>query len=437
MLAHPDTCLEVERVGKRFCRSGGGARARLREEVRAALLGRPPRPPADRRDAFWALRDVSFEVRRGQAVGVIGLNGSGKTTLLRLVAGQLLPDEGEVRVVGRCAGLIDLAAGMRLASTGRENIYIRGAMLGLDIAALRRIESDIVAFADIGEFIDAPVTTYSSGMRMRLAFSIVVHCRPEVLVVDEVLSVGDFTFRNRCLERVRTLREEAAFLLVSHNMGDIARFCDHVLVLSRGRIAFRGEPQQAIEFYERLQESDPEAAEVQRRAAVTGPAHWNEDAIRDVRHEWCDAAGNPVSAIARGDELRLRVEFVLSHSPRMLIVGIPAWTAQGEYVTGFSTEVSPCDLDARPGERMVLWLRVPAAPFNPGTVLSSIGICDGPEFLYRAALPPLTVEPVAGRHWGIVAVPHEWVRERGAAAREAESGAWSPPAAAGSRAEVS
>jgi lipopolysaccharide transport system ATP-binding protein len=199
---------------------------------------------------FWALKDISFEVKKGESVGIIGRNGSGKSTLLQIIAGTLQPTDGSIKVTGRVAALLELGSGFNPEFTGRENIFLNAAVLGL---ARREIEAkfaEITAFADIGDFIEQPVKTYSSGMLMRVAFAVQTAVNPDILIVDEALSVGDFFFQQKCAARMRTLREQGTTVLfVSHDLASVRDLCPQALYLRQGKMKFWGESQEAIARY--------------------------------------------------------------------------------------------------------------------------------------------------------------------------------------------
>ena len=202
---------------------------------------------------FYALRDVSFEVARGEAVGIIGRNGSGKSTLLQIIAGTLQPTVGTARVQGRVAALLELGAGFNPDFTGRENVMLSGAVLGLSRAEMEARFDDVAAFADIGEFIEQPVKTYSSGMMMRLAFAVNICVDPEVLIVDEALSVGDAPFQSKCFRRLRQLIDQGVSLLfVSHDIGTVRSICSRALWLKNGRAEMWGEAKDVAKHYERF-----------------------------------------------------------------------------------------------------------------------------------------------------------------------------------------
>ena len=205
---------------------------------------------------FWALRDVSFTVKKGETVGIIGRNGSGKSTLLQLICGTLMPTSGCVETNGRIAALLELGSGFNPEFTGRENVYMNGRILGLSQEEINGCFDDILAFADIGEFIEQPVKTYSSGMFVRLAFAVQAHIDANIVIVDEALAVGDVFFRQKCYARLEKLRESgAAIILVSHAMGDVEQFCERAVLLDHGEQKFTGPAVEATKHYYLLNQS--------------------------------------------------------------------------------------------------------------------------------------------------------------------------------------
>ena len=210
-----------------------------------------PLPPL-RKDEFWSLRDINFDLKRGECLGLIGLNGSGKTTLLRLLTGIFPPDHGSITVRGQTGALIALGAGFHPHLTGRENIYLNGSILGLSQAEIDRNFDSIVDFAEIGEFIDAPVTTYSSGMRVRLGFAVATAQSPALLLIDEVLAVGDLQFTLKCLNRMKEILRNTAVIFVSHSMEFVSLISTQVMVLHHGQVlCHEQDPGKGIDFYYR------------------------------------------------------------------------------------------------------------------------------------------------------------------------------------------
>ncbi len=199
---------------------------------------------------FWALRDVNLEVKRGETIGVIGPNGSGKSTLLKLIAGVSRPTEGKITVNGRIAPLIELGAGFHPELTGRENVFLNGVILGLKRREIETQFDSIVDFAELHEFIDQPIKHYSSGMYLRLAFAVAVHTNPEILLVDEILAVGDISFQDKCLRRIRSFQKKGvSIVLVTHALNIVEEFCDRGVYIKAGKIISLGEPKEIINVY--------------------------------------------------------------------------------------------------------------------------------------------------------------------------------------------
>lgn len=241
--------IRVERVCKSYLMFGH-PRDRLKQFViprLQRLLGRPPRRYFTE---FNALSDVSFRVGRGETVGVIGRNGSGKSTLLQVLCGTLAPTSGNVEVKGRVAALLELGSGFNPDFSGRENVYLNAAILGLGAGEIESRFADIVSFADIGEFLDQPVKTYSSGMVVRLAFATAIHVDPDVLVVDEALAVGDVAFQQKCLDRIRQLqRHGVSILLVTHSTNALIEYCDRAIFLKHGQVVMDGACREVVKAY--------------------------------------------------------------------------------------------------------------------------------------------------------------------------------------------
>jgi lipopolysaccharide transport system ATP-binding protein len=259
------------------------------------------RPAADELEDgsgdFWALRDVSFEVRPGEALGIIGPNGAGKSTVLKLLTKILKPTRGTSRVYGRTGALIEVAAGFHADLTGRENIYLQGAILGMKRSEIARTMDDIIDFADLGDFIDTPVKRFSSGMSARLGFSIAAHLDPDVLIIDEVLSVGDMAFQQRCLDRMKLFKSRGvAIVFVSHNLQQVASLCDRGIFLHR-EVKAQGPVQDAL------------AAYVNGTDALRDTGAGTEIEITDAT--LTDSNGEPTTSVEPGAPLRLTVDYTV------------------------------------------------------------------------------------------------------------------------------
>ena len=243
-----EPAIEVKGLGKRFeIDNAAGGYMLLTEQIADRVRRRGRRP---KKQEFWALQDVDFEVQQGEMFGVIGHNGAGKSTLLKILSRITPPTLGEARLRGRVGALLEVGTGFHPELTGRENIFLNGAILNMRRAEIQRRFDEIVEFADIGPFIDTPVKRYSSGMQLRLAFSVAAHLEPEILIVDEVLSVGDMAFQQKCLDRMEgASREGRTIVFISHNLGAVRNLCDRAMLLSRGRVHAIGGVGQVIGEY--------------------------------------------------------------------------------------------------------------------------------------------------------------------------------------------
>ncbi|MGQ4649224.1 Wzt carbohydrate-binding domain-containing protein [Lyngbya aestuarii] len=236
-------------------------------------------PGKSRAEEFWALQDINLEIPKGQTLGIIGRNGSGKSTLLQIIVGTLTPTQGEVQVNGRVSALLELGSGFNPEFTGRQNVFFNGQLLGLSNREIEEKFDDIASFADIGDFLDQPAKTYSSGMFVRLAFAVAVNVEPEVLIVDEALAVGDFVFQHRCMRRMRNLMDSGVTtIFVSHDPGSIKTLCNRAVMVHDGKIRATGEPNQVlITYMKMLTELELGIAEVETELVVNPPIKEQEE----------------------------------------------------------------------------------------------------------------------------------------------------------------
>ena len=290
------------------------------------------------KEEFWALRDIDLEIESASTVGLIGPNGSGKSTLLSLIGGIIQPTTGVVTRRGRLAALLELGAGFHPDLTGRENVYLNASILGLSKAQTDHHFDAIVDFSGIEPFIDTQVKFYSSGMYVRLAFAVAVHVDPDVLLVDEVLAVGDEPFQRKCMDRIHTFQSEGrTIVLVSHSLDQVAELCDRALVLERGQIQVDGEPRDALRHLradfeatreeERERERDRDAAEVRTSRA------------RVVRVDVLDTAGQPLKATKPGEDVSIRVRVEATDRLEDWILGVGIDSPLGHVVYGTNTRL--------------------------------------------------------------------------------------------------
>jgi lipopolysaccharide transport system ATP-binding protein len=298
----PTPAIRVEGLGKQYrlgTRAHDTFRDLLADRFDALVRRRGERAPAP--EAFWALRDASFEIARGENVGFIGLNGAGKSTLLKLLARITTPTTGRARIVGRVGALLEVGTGFHAELTGRENTFLYGAILGMSKREMRRKFDAIVAFSEIEQFIDTPVKRYSSGMYVRLAFSVAAHLEPEILLLDEVLAVGDLPFQRKCITLAKELqRSDATILFVSHNMFSIKTMCSRVIYLRKGRIGYDGPADGGIALYE----------EDCRLGTLAWTGKKAEDwPVRVTDIVLTDEAGNPRKVFDHGERMRIRLAY--------------------------------------------------------------------------------------------------------------------------------
>jgi len=290
-----DLAIEVTDLGKRFELGANRGGYKLLTETlaeRFRTLGRPRET-----GEFWALRDINFEVRDGETVGIIGHNGAGKSTLFKILAKITRPTVGEARLRGRVGALLEVGTGFHPELTGRDNVFLNGAILNMSRAEISRKFEEIVEFADIGPFIDTPVKRYSSGMQLRLAFSVAAHLEPEILIVDEVLAVGDLAFQQKCLRRMESAsREGRTVLFISHNLASVRTLCDRAIMLADGRIAAEGATHEVIDAYVGGIESEQHLSlrERERRGKTSGRLRFT-----DI---WFERNGKPVDSLVTGED---------------------------------------------------------------------------------------------------------------------------------------
>jgi ABC-2 type transport system ATP-binding protein len=335
--------VDVVGVSKRF---------RLYHEKVTSVKERILRAGRNPYEDFWALRDVSFEIREGETVGILGRNGSGKSTLLKCASGILQPTEGKVVVRGQLAALLELGAGFQPELSGRDNIYLNASLLGLSTKEVERRFDEIVAFAELEQFIDNQVKFYSSGMYVRLGFAVAVNVEPDVLVVDEVLAVGDENFQRKCLDRIRQFQEDGrTILFVTHAPDLIRQVCDRAIVLDQGRLLGYGSPGEGIRlFREQLMESaDAHEAPADEEA---GPADSTERAARPLRIAAVDIVHPGTGSrpyLVPGEPLAVQVVYEADDTVPDVVFVIEVRNRAGDLVFGTDTEALDVSVDARAG----------------------------------------------------------------------------------------
>ena len=335
-------------------------------------LGMSSRSGELRKAEFWALHNASFDLKKGEILGIIGPNGSGKTTLLKMINGIFWPDAGRITVRGRVGALIAVGAGFHPLLTGRENIYLNAAILGMSREEVDEKFEDIVAFADIGDFLGVPVKNYSSGMFVRLGFSVAIHCRPDILLVDEILAVGDLAFQRKCFERIDQLRNSGVtILMVSHSIRQIQRLATRVIMLSKGHLVTDGNPKEVTQLYaEKISESRLTSIRKDRQIEA-GQNVMGTGEITVTSVKTLDSSGREASSFQTGDHMAITASLD-SREPAEAIVGISIFTTDFIRVCNVKYELG--ESDQAPGGKSDLKCILPDLPLLPGEYLISMAI---------------------------------------------------------------
>jgi lipopolysaccharide transport system ATP-binding protein len=354
-----EIAVRVEGLGKRFAI---GATAPLRRLAR--LVGRP----APERKAFWALRDVSFDVERGEALGIIGPNGAGKSTLLKILSRITEPTTGSAELAGRVSSLLEVGTGFHPELTGRENTYLNGAILGMKRAEIRARFDEIVDFSGVEKFIDTPVKRFSSGMRVRLAFAVAAHLQPEILIVDEVLAVGDARFQEKCLGRMRKVAGEGrTVLFVSHNMAAVEGLCSRAVRLEDGRIRSRGDATEVVRDY--LSEIVEGGGSSYHCTEAPDARAWIEEALL------CDDEGRELGQFGMSEPVRLRLRLRVAEASHYTM-SVQIKEADGNPVAHFPSDDAACEIPGKPGVYRVD-VEIPPLQLYPGRYLVRLAVTDG------------------------------------------------------------
>ncbi len=364
--------IEVENLGKRY-RLGKIGAGSLRNEIENAVMRlRGELVKEDERD-FWALRDISFTVNEGEVLGIIGRNGAGKSTLLKLLSRITEPTEGRAILRGRVASLLEVGTGFHPELSGRENIYLNGAIMGMNRAEVARKFDEIVEFSGTEKFIDTPVKRYSSGMRVRLGFAVAAHLEPEILIIDEVLAVGDAEFQKRCLGKMgEVARAGRTILFVSHQMPMVQRLCHRALLLKEGGVEQEGEVDEIVELYFREQ-GVKQGPPVQQLSAYprTKPEY------RGLTVAVLEGTNSPsTSKVAMGGEFRLRVEFDSPREMQNAKVGMIVENAAGLRLFSLTSKILDTDNRRLAGRRGRVWFSIDDFPLLHGEYWVTLSLSD-------------------------------------------------------------
>jgi len=343
------------------------------------------------------LKDVSFQLEAGKTFGFIGANGAGKSSLLKLITGILEPSAGQIRVSGRIAALLELGAGFHPDLTGRENVYLNAAILGLSRDEVTQKLDSIVAFSELEDFIDMPVKHYSSGMYVRLGFSVAVNTNPDILLVDEVLSVGDITFQRKCMERISELRRRGVtIVLVSHGLGTVQTFCDEVIWLEDGCIQAAGGATDVVMAYTSAmakKQAIKDALESETQDEPENNQRWGTGKVQIADVMLCDASGQAATAFVTGSPLEIRLYYRAAERVRQPVFGLGVHHQTGTHLSGPNTGFAGLDIPFIEGDGYVSYY-VPSLMLLEGDYLLSVAVHDHEDiemYDYHDRLYPLKI----------------------------------------------
>ena len=408
------TAIIAENISKQYRLGQLKGKVLLREAL-AGLVRRPfTRRDDDETQSLWALRDISFEVPEGQVLGLVGRNGAGKSTLLKVLSRITFPTTGRMKVNGRLASLLEVGTGFHQELSGRENIYMNGSILGMKKREIDAKMDEIVAFADVERFLDTPIKRYSSGMRLRLGFAVAAHLEPDVLLVDEVLAVGDMGFQKKCLRAMGELRAGGrTVVFVSHNMAAVENLCSRAIWIDGGRIREDGESRSVIQSYlstfAQAAASGTDLRAVEPRRG-TGEARY-------TKLEMLSPDGKPISVIRSGDGVMMRLHYEAFKTLSQAHFGVEVFTHLGTLVTSFSTWLTGFNIESVPKGEGYIDVHVPTLPLVPDRYYLSLWLASvGPKYDHVDLCATFDVEAAdvhkSGRQmderFGIVFVPSQW-----------------------------
>lgn len=355
-----DILIRVEDVSKKFGRSLKHSMLYGASDLARGFFGRPPRDVGLRSGEFWSLQDISFQLRRGECLGLIGPNGAGKSTLLKILNGIIAPDRGRVEIARRVGAFIEVGAGFHPMLSGRENVFVNGALLGFSKQEIATKFDDIVDFADIGAFIDSPVRHYSSGMYVRLGFAIAAQMEPDVLLIDEILAVGDAGFRSKCYNCIGKLAKHAAIVFVSHAMPAISRLATQALVIDRGVMAFHGQTAAAIAHYQRLFDHHRQ------------PSRQGLGSVSICSIRFLDCAGSAITVIDQGSALTVHLRVAADATVRDVCLDVVFLNLAEEVVAECNSLVSGQVMDFQAGEETDVYASIESFSLNTGIYRISV-----------------------------------------------------------------
>jgi len=412
-----DEIIRAERLGKKYLISRQGAResyTTLRDVIAGRLasvhhsaknlLRKCPMAARDHTEEFWAIKNVDFAVRRGEVVGIIGRNGAGKSTLLKILSRITEPSEGRVEIEGRVASLLEVGTGFHPELTGRENIYLNGAILGMSRPEIRRKFDEIIAFAEVEEFLDTPVKRYSSGMYVRLAFSVAAHMEPDILVVDEVLAVGDAEFQNRCIGQMRGVAQKGdrTILFVSHNMAASQQLCHRGMWLEKGAIRLTGPIDEVVNAYAAAVHDRSRSGELSD-AIVTGDGQ-----VQLLSYTVSNPDNEADSAPGTQDDILIQVKLHVQEQIRRPVYGIAIYNPLGTLMTSIDTVELGASLPSLPVGSATVDVLIRRNTFLPGIYTASFWVRNAQKHIHALTENSIVFQIAQTPLYGTCNVDHRW-----------------------------
>ncbi len=366
-----ETAIKVENVSKKYCRSLKKSMIYGIRDITKNAFGIRSNSELLRKDEFWAVDDISFEVKKGETLGIIGPNGAGKTTILKLLNGIFWPDKGKITIKGKTGALIAVGAGFHPMLSGRENIYLNGAILGMKRAEVNDKFDAIVEFADIGNFLDSPVKFYSSGMFVRLGFAVAVYCKPDILLVDEVLAVGDLEFRLKSRRKISEfIQNEKTALIISHNMNTIKNVCNRVVWLEKGKIKEIGEVERICRLYEEHMLTNKKD-----HLTILGQRFNYTPSAKILKVEFLDVNNQVCSTFEVGDYFKIRIHYECSRIVKKPVFRIVFFNTDGLNVSTNNSDYTGNKFPPISGAGYVEFC-LEKLPFNPSKYICSIAFSE-------------------------------------------------------------
>lgn len=403
-----NAAITLDNVSKKYCKNIRDAMVYGMTDIGRNLVGLRSCGDKLRKNEFWAVNNVSFEVKRGETLGVIGPNGSGKTTILKMLNGIFWPDKGKITVKGKVGALIAVGAGFHPQLSGRENIYINGAILGMSRREIDKKFDAIVDFADIGDFLDTPVRNYSSGMYVRLGFAIAVHSESEILLIDEILSVGDMGFQAKCMNKMKEIEDKGVTMIfISHNLNSVQLLCDRTVYLNKGVIQYAGATVDVINAFKKDALEDS-------KVSINGVRFGTREIeIKDV--EIFGNGNQRKDAFVRGEPFNVRIVFDAKKRFQSPEFSVAVVTDRGVEVSNASTRDHNVKIDSINGHGEIIY-RIEALPFNVGRYWLSVSCYDETghvafdhhKNMYEIVIEDGLIDGRIRERNGLVYVPAKW-----------------------------